>query len=166
MVAGGSGHVAPTPPSMSTAPAHPIAHQNLNSRSSPWAAQGSKDQEINQTTSARVVNTWDNSVLWGCHSRKKQIGLHLQLHVDACSIARQASLQEYVGCSFTILYLQNKARCEIKTRRGCSKKKMDLMMFICCIMFVNHPAEFENLIHVRDRRDLVKYWETISTRGI
>lgn len=31
---GGSGHVAPSPPSMSTAPAHPIAHQNLNSRSS------------------------------------------------------------------------------------------------------------------------------------
>ena len=70
-------------------------------------------------------------MLWGCHSRIKQIGLHLQLHVDACSIARQASLQEYVAAySFTIVSLQNNARCEIKTRRGFSKKKMDLMMFI------------------------------------
>ena len=109
-------------------------------------------------------------MLWDAMAEKKQIGLHLQLHVDACSIARQASLQEYVAVySFTIVSLQNKARCEIKTRRGCSKKKMDLMMFIYaaeCLSMKNHPAEFENLIHVRDRRDLVKYWETISTRGI
>ena len=42
------------------------------------------------------------------------------------------------------------------------------MIFICASMFVNnHPLEFENEIHhVRDGRDLVKYWETILTRGI